>query len=112
MASRKRRDDHHKLVVALKHELRRKILRRMSDGRKVSPCELAEELGEKLSNVAYHVRVLAESGALKPVGSKQVRGARKHFYRWSLKPKWAREMLDESDDPPKRPKGKRGKRDN
>ena len=96
--------------MALKHELRRKILRLMSDRRKASPCELAKELGEKLSNVAYHVRVLAASGALKPVGSKQVRGARQHFYRWSLKPKWAQEMLDESDEPPKKPK-KRGKRD-
>lgn len=106
MASGKHPDDHHKLVVALKHELRRKILRLMSDRRKASPCEIAEELGEKVSNVAYHVRVLAQCGALRPVGSKQVRGARKHFYRWSLKPKWARDMLDESDKGSKKRRGK------
>lgn len=105
MAARKRRDDHQDLVGALKHELRRRILRLMSDGRKASPCELAEELDEKLSNVAYHVRVLARCRALRPAGSKQVRGAKKHYYRWSLGPKWAREMLEESEDePPQRGK--------
>ena len=50
--------------TALGHPLRRRILREMLDERtRTSPRELAAELGEPLSNVSYHVRVLAECGA-------------------------------------------------
>jgi DNA-binding transcriptional ArsR family regulator len=95
---KRRRNKNHALVTALRHPLRRAILKRMSDGRKASPSELAEELDETLSNVAYHVRVLAKSRALKPVSRRQVRGATQHFYRWSLKAKWAQAMLEEDEE--------------
>lgn len=80
--------------MALRHPLRREILRLMSDGREISPKELAEELGETLASVAYHVRVLTECGALKPTRKRKVRGATQHFYSWSLEAEWARAMLE------------------
>ena len=95
---KRRRNKNHALVSALRHPLRREILKRMSDGRKASPSELAEALDEKLRNVAYHVHVLARSRALTPVAYRQVRGATKHFYRWSLKAKWAQAMLEEDEE--------------
>ena len=105
MAPSKRIEEHHSLVAALRHPLRRRILRTMSDGRETSPSELAKELGERLSNVAYHVNVLARCGALKAVGQRKVRGATQHLYRWSLTAAWAREMLEqtEGESPPERP---------
>jgi DNA-binding transcriptional ArsR family regulator len=84
-----------KLIAALRHSLRREILRLMSDGRKASPSELAALLDQRLSNVAYHVGVLTECGALKPAGKKKVRGATQHFYVWSLEADWALAMLEE-----------------
>lgn len=83
-----------KLIAALRHPLRREILRLMSDGREASPSEVAEELDQLLSNVAYHVRVLVECGALKPVGKRKARGATQHFYSWSMEADWARAMLE------------------
>lgn len=92
----------HKLLIALRHPLRRAILREMRDGDPISPRELAERLGERLSNVAYHVRVLAQCGAVAPAGNKDVRGATQHFYRWSLEEEWAQEILNEGEgDSPK-----------
>jgi DNA-binding transcriptional ArsR family regulator len=90
----------HDLVNGLRHPLRRAILRLMSDGREASPSELAEELDESLAKVAYHVRVLAECDALKPSGSKKVRGATQHFYSWSMDAEWARAMLDADEEEP------------
>jgi len=95
---KKRRNKNHALIAALRHPLRREILRRMSDGRKASPSELAEELGEALSTVAYHVRVLAESGALKRDGEQQVRGTKQHFYRWAVEEDWVESMLEEDEE--------------
>ncbi len=88
----------HRLITALRHPLRREILRLMSDGREASPSELAEELDQILSNVAYHVRVLTECGALKPARRKKVRGATQHFYTWSLEADWALAMLEADEE--------------
>lgn len=107
MATGKRSDDRQDPAGALNHELRRRILRLMSDGRRTSPRELADELDEQLSTTAYHVRILAGCRAIRPAGYKQVRGARQNFYRWSLKSKGAREMLDEYEDSDKQDARKR-----
>jgi DNA-binding transcriptional ArsR family regulator len=96
--SKKKGNMNHKLIAALRHPLRREILRLMSDGREASPCELAELLNERLSNVAYHVRVLVACGALKPTGQRKVRGGTEHFYSWSLEADWARAMLDADEE--------------
>lgn len=110
MATGKRPDDRQDPAGALNHELRRRILRLMSDGRRTSPRELADELGEQLSTTAYHVRILAACGAIRPAGYKQVRGARQNFYRWSLRSKGAREMLDEYEEADKEAEAKRKKK--
>jgi DNA-binding transcriptional ArsR family regulator len=91
-------DRHRALALALRHELRRKILRLMYDGRESSPREIAKELDESLSKVSYHVRVLAKCGALAPARQEQIRGATKHFYRRVLEAGWAKKMLDETKD--------------
>jgi DNA-binding transcriptional ArsR family regulator len=95
---KRRRNKNHALIVGLQHPLRREILRRMSDGEKASPSELAEEMGEPLSSVAYHVRVLVRSGALKADGERQVRGARQHFYRRSVEEDWVEAILEEDEE--------------
>ena len=47
----------------------------------ISPRELAGALHQPLSNVSYHVRVLAECAAVSLVDTKPVRGSMQHFYR-------------------------------
>jgi DNA-binding transcriptional ArsR family regulator len=49
-------------------------------GRVLSPNRLAPELGESLSLVSYHVKVLAETGAIRLVKEVPRRGATEHFY--------------------------------
>jgi DNA-binding transcriptional ArsR family regulator len=98
--------EHQGVLAALRHPLRRRILRAMADRKQTSPRELAEQLDEPLSNVSYHVRTLAELGAVKEVRRRQVRGATQHFYRWALKSKWAQDVLRETKDDPPKGKGK------
>jgi DNA-binding transcriptional ArsR family regulator len=94
--------DNHALLAALNHPLRRTILRLMAGKKAISPRELADQMDEQLSTVSYHVRILARRGAVKEVSRKQVRGATQHFYRRTLKAKWAMTVLRERDkDPPK-----------
>jgi DNA-binding transcriptional ArsR family regulator len=81
------------LLTALGHPLRRRILREMTRAEKSSPRELAEALSEPLSNVSYHVRVLADCEALTLVGTRPVRGSTQHFYRATVEPEWARTAL-------------------
>lgn len=76
-----KRDSKQELLDALKHPLRRRLLRRYLESKeKLSPRELAELENESLSLVSYHVRRLAELDAIEIAGSKQVRGALQHFY--------------------------------
>lgn len=97
----------HRVLIALRHSLRRRILNQMKNSKPVSPRELADALGEPLSNVSYHVRILAETGAVTEVRRRQVRGATQHFYRRVLKSKWAEAVLRGTDDEPAKRKGKR-----
>ena len=88
------------LLVALGHPTRRQILREMDGRPPASPRELTETLGETLSNVSYHFRVLAESGVLELVATRPVRGSTQHFYGVSLDASWAQALLaiDERPD--------------
>ncbi len=95
---RGRHDKNQALLFALRHKLRRQIMVLMLDGREASPSQIAEELNAVLSSVAYHVRVLAECGALQATVNQNVRGATKHFYRCSMDAEWARTMLEEDED--------------
>lgn len=71
---------HEQLVKGLSHPVRVECLTVLSQ-RVASPRELAEALGEDLSNVSYHVRVLDELGLIELVNEESVRGAVAHFYK-------------------------------
>jgi DNA-binding transcriptional ArsR family regulator len=86
------------LLAALRHPLRRRILQAMADGKAASPRELALTLRHPLSNVSYHVRVLAGCGAVTLVETKPVRGSVQHFYRCTVRAPWARQVLGIGED--------------
>lgn len=88
------------LFNALVHPLRRRVLREMLDvgGAEISPRELAQSLAEQLSALSYHVRVLAECGAIELVRTEQSRGSTQHFYRPVVKESWALSALRTSED--------------
>ena len=67
-------------VKALAHPLRVRALAILTE-RDASPSELAEELGEPLGNVSYHVRLLHELGLIELVRTTPRRGAIEHHYR-------------------------------
>ncbi len=87
------RSDDNDLLVALRHPLRRDILRAMGDEEAVSPREIATALQQPLSNVSYHVRVLADCAAVSLVNTKPVRGSMQHFYCVAIEAPWARQVL-------------------
>lgn len=62
--------------------------------RVASASELADELGESLESVSYHVRMLNKSGCIEKVAERPVRGAIQHFYRAK-----SRAFLDDSEWP-------------
>ncbi len=88
------RSEENDLLAALGNPFRRQVLRRMRDVDMISPRQLAREFRLPLSSVAYHVRILAECGAITLVRVKPVRGAIKHYYRSSVEPAWARQIID------------------
>jgi DNA-binding transcriptional ArsR family regulator len=68
------------LAKALAHPLRVKILSSLHKGIS-SPNQLAQELGEPLGNVSYHVKTLLEYDCVELVKTEPRRGAVEHFYR-------------------------------
>jgi DNA-binding transcriptional ArsR family regulator len=59
------RDRDQALLEALRHPLRRALLRRyLQSERALSPRELAVLEGQSLSGTSYHVRVLLQCGAI------------------------------------------------
>ncbi len=87
------RSDDNDLLMALRHPLRRDILREMAGREAISPREVASALHQPLSNVSYHVRVLADCAAISLVSTKPVRGSMQHFYRTAIEAPWARQIL-------------------
>jgi DNA-binding transcriptional ArsR family regulator len=69
-----------RLVRALAHPLRIKILEALND-HVASPNALAGRLDAGLTGVAYHTRELDRLGALELVDTAQRRGAIEHFYK-------------------------------
>ena len=91
------------LFNALGHPMRRQILREMLETRgEVSPRELSAKLSQQLSALSYHVRVLAECGAIELVRTEQIRGSTQHFYRAVVKAGWAITALKAGEEPPGR----------
>jgi DNA-binding transcriptional ArsR family regulator len=80
--------DEGELIGALRHPLRRKILRTLANEKELSPSQLSDLLDEPLSNVSYHVRILAKSGAVKLVDTQPVRGSIQHFYAMTIDEPW------------------------
>ncbi len=69
-----------RLIKAMSHPLRAKILAYMNEC-EWSPNGLSEELGEPLSNVSYHVKVLRDFELIELTREEPRRGAVEHFYR-------------------------------
>jgi DNA-binding transcriptional ArsR family regulator len=67
------------VAKAMAHPARVQILAALNK-RIMSPTMYSKEFDEKLQNVSYHFRVLAEYGLIEEVGSRPVRGATEHFY--------------------------------
>jgi DNA-binding transcriptional ArsR family regulator len=68
------------MAKALSHPLRVQILAILHK-RIASPNEIAQQLGEGLSQVSYHVKVLREFNCIELVRTEPRRGAVEHFYR-------------------------------
>jgi DNA-binding transcriptional ArsR family regulator len=79
-----------RLVTALSHPLRQRLLILLHKRGEASPRELADLTGERLGNVSYHVRVLHDTGCAELVRTEPRRGAIEHFYRATARP-----MLDD-----------------
>jgi DNA-binding transcriptional ArsR family regulator len=74
-----------RIVKALGHPLRQRILQVLDDG-VASPNQIAQRLEEPLGNVSYHVKILRENDAVELVETRPVRGAIEHFYRGTMRP--------------------------
>lgn len=74
-----------RVVKAIAHPLRHRILAILNE-RVASPKEIADELGERLTNVSYHVKTLDELGAIELVRTTPRRGAVEHHYRALIRP--------------------------
>ena len=79
-----------RVVKALGHPTRVRILNVLRDRELASPVELSAELGVALGTVGYHVRRLEALGFIELARRTQRRGAVEHHYR-------ARQVLDEAD---------------
>ncbi len=91
-----------RLARALSHPLRQRILAALG-ARVASPSDLADELGEPLGDVAYHVKRLVEHDCVELVRTERRRGAVKHFYtarRWLgvADPEWQALPVAERQD--------------
>jgi DNA-binding transcriptional ArsR family regulator len=90
--------DENELLIALRHPLRRDILRAMVEKDPISPRQISNVLKEPLSNVSYHVRVLADCGAVALVDMTPVRGSMQHFYSPTIEEPWALAVLGLSEN--------------
>jgi DNA-binding transcriptional ArsR family regulator len=90
--------DDNELLIALRHPLRRQILRTMAAQNPISPRQISDELRQPLSNVSYHVRVLADCGVVTLVDTAPVRGSMQHFYSTAIEEPWALAVLGLSAD--------------
>jgi hypothetical protein len=69
------------MLGALQHRLRREILRQLHcSDYPLSPAELGRLLDVPVTNLSYHVGILAQSRAVAMVDQRPVRGAVEHFY--------------------------------
>jgi DNA-binding transcriptional ArsR family regulator len=74
-----------RLIKALAHPIRLRALTLLNQ-RVASPSEIAQELGEPLGVVSYHVRMLEDLGCVELVRTTPRRGAIEHHYRATERP--------------------------
>jgi DNA-binding transcriptional ArsR family regulator len=74
-----------RLIKALAHPIRMRALTILNQ-RVASPSEIAQELGEPLGVVSYHVRMLEELDCVELVRTTPRRGAIEHHYRATERP--------------------------
>jgi DNA-binding transcriptional ArsR family regulator len=69
-------------LALIKHPLRRKTLVLFVErtGEPLTPDGVSKELSVPLNNVSYHIRVLADAGALILLDERPVGGSLQHFY--------------------------------
>jgi DNA-binding transcriptional ArsR family regulator len=105
MATKKQTDLDQRLVKAMGHPLRHRILSLLNE-KVASPVEIARELHEPLGNVSYHVRILNQLKCIELVRTTPRRGAVEHHYRavmrsffddqqWALLPASARQGISD-----------------
>ena len=82
MAAKQKVSPEDVLLSILQHPLRKRLLRLYVEAEgTLSPKELTLLANDpKISNVGYHVRVLAEKGAVELVETQPRRGSVEHFY--------------------------------
>lgn len=87
------------LASAMSHPTRLRTLRVLTEG-EATPREIAEEIGEPLNNVAYHVKVLKRLGCIELVRINQTRGGRvaEHVYKGTQRPYWSEADLETMSD--------------
>lgn len=69
------------LLEALNHPVRRQLLRLLQERRIAqSPLEMSQGIAFRLTNIAYHARVLSDLAVVRLVRTRQVRGSTQHFY--------------------------------
>jgi DNA-binding transcriptional ArsR family regulator len=69
------------VLLSILQHLRRELLKLYVEAKEMrSPKELTLPTNGHLSNVGYHVRVLAEKGAVELVAEEARRGSVEHFY--------------------------------
>jgi DNA-binding transcriptional ArsR family regulator len=75
-------EDMTRLMAGLQHPLRRQILRAIHDAGDggQTPRAVADQLDLPLSNISYHVRMLAENELISLVRTEPVRGSVAHYY--------------------------------
>ena len=85
------------LIFLLQHPLRKQLLKLYIEAKaKRSPKELAAPTNQHVCSVSYHVRVLAEHGAVVLVAEEPRRGSVEHFYEATPlvdEVPWARAVL-------------------
>jgi DNA-binding transcriptional ArsR family regulator len=69
-----------RVFEALQHPLRRELLKLVVVHEELTPSESAQLLDEKLTDVSYHMRKLADRGLVWLDHMGQARGAAVHFY--------------------------------
>jgi DNA-binding transcriptional ArsR family regulator len=74
-----------RLAKALGHPVRVAILECLNANGPMAPVQIAQQLGAELSNLSYHVRVLAEGGLIVAIRKEKRRGRERTIYRSTMR---------------------------